>query len=55
MALNGRLELIDPFALFDPRQYELNFPNCDLALADLDGDGTVNARDIAPFIEVLFP
>ncbi len=48
---------IEPFitALFDPEQYALDFPECDLGQADLNLDGSVNALDIEPFLAVLFP
>lgn len=42
-------------ALFDPRVYELSFPDCDLGLADTNSDGAVNAFDIEPFLGILFP
>ena len=47
---------IEPFilALFDPDQYEIRYPDCDINNADLNGDGLINALDIEPFIELLF-
>ena len=47
---------IEPFlvALFDPAQYPILFPNCDIENADVNGDGSINAFDIEPFLELLF-
>ncbi len=48
---------IEPFilALFDPAEYELQYPDCDINLADINGDGSVDALDIEPFLGLLFP
>ena len=48
---------IEPFilAVFEPWNYELLYPNCDIRLGDINGDGTTNAFDIDPFVELLFP
>ena len=31
------------------------FPNCDINLADINGDGNIDAFDIEPFLNLLFP
>ena len=53
-----RLKAFDnePFilALFEPATYEVLFPDCDITLGDLNGDGEVDAFDIEPFLDVLF-
>lgn len=48
---------IEPFllAMFDPDEYAIHYPNCDLMLADVNCDDVVNASDIEPFIDLLFP
>ena len=48
---------IEPFlvALFDPVQYPILFPNCDIQNADINGDGFIDAFDIEPFLKLLFP
>ncbi len=48
---------IEPFlvALFDPGQYPILYPDCDINLGDINGDGLVNAEDIEGFIACLFP
>ncbi len=48
---------IEPFilALFDPGQYAIQFPDCDINLGDVNGDEVVDAFDIEPFLELLFP
>ena len=48
---------IEPFlvALFDPGQYPIQYPTCDINLGDINGDGDINALDIEPFLELLFP
>ena len=50
------LDDVDAFllALFDRVAYDKTHPDCDPLLADFNGDGTVDASDIEPFIEVLF-
>jgi hypothetical protein len=44
---------IDPFvlAILDPVMYELQYPDCDLALADTNEDGNVNSFDIDSFVD----
>ncbi|MCG3126874.1 MAG: hypothetical protein CHACPFDD_01729 [Phycisphaerae bacterium] len=46
---------VDPLVLLltDPGAYAAQFPNCDRRLADVNGDGSVNAFDVDPFIELL--
>ncbi len=46
---------IDPFvlALTDPAAYALAYPDCDPRLADINGDGLVDAFDIDPFVLAL--
>ena len=48
---------IEPFllALFDPDEYAIQFPDCDINTADINEDGSINAFDIEPFLELLFP
>ena len=48
---------IEPFlvALFDPAEYVVEYPDCEILQADLNADGTVNAFDIEPFLDLLFP
>ncbi len=41
--------------LFDPAFYDTRLPECDPTLADMNGDGRVDAFDIEPFLAVLFP
>lgn len=47
---------IEPFllAMFNPGEYAIRFPGCDINNGDIDGDGTVNAFDIEPFLVLLF-
>ena len=47
---------IEPFllALFDPAEYVNRFGGCDINLADINGDGGINALDIEPFLGLLF-
>ena len=47
---------IEPFllAMFNPDEYAIRFPGCDINNGDIDGDGTVNAFDIEPFLVLLF-
>jgi hypothetical protein len=42
-------------ALLNPTGYDARYPQCDPALADLDGDGSVTAFDIEPFVATLVP
>ena len=42
-------------ALFDPGSYPGQYPDCDINLADINGDGFIDAGDIEPFISLLFP
>ena len=46
---------IDPFvlAISDPAAYAAAWPDCDIMLADCNGDGLVDAFDIDPFVELL--
>ncbi|PYM69272.1 MAG: hypothetical protein DME03_22865, partial [Candidatus Rokuibacteriota bacterium] len=45
----------DPFvlALVDPARYARRYPRCDRALADVNGDGSVNALDVGAFLKLL--
>ena len=52
---------IEPFlvALFDPDEYPVRFPDCDIDLADINQDGRIDALDIdaldiEPFLRLLF-
>ncbi|MCG3128731.1 MAG: hypothetical protein CHACPFDD_03622 [Phycisphaerae bacterium] len=46
---------VDPLVLLltDPSAYTAQYPNCDPRLADVNGDGSVNAFDVDPFIALL--
>ena len=37
----------------DPDAYQLEYPNCDINHADLNGDGSLNSLDIDPFVDLL--
>ena len=47
---------IEPFlvALFDPENYPVLYPECEITRADINNDGRIDALDIEPFIELLF-
>ena len=55
---DGRINAFDiePFllALFDPHEYAIRFPDCEINNGDINGDGVVNAFDIGPFLDLLF-
>lgn len=40
-------------ALFDPSQYDEDYPACSAQLADVDGNGVVTVSDIAAFVQEL--
>jgi hypothetical protein len=40
-------------ALSDPPGYQAQYPDCDAKLADVNGDGKVDAFDIDPFVALL--
>jgi hypothetical protein len=46
---------VDPFvlALTDPDEYELQFPDCPITNADVNGDGYITFADIDPFTAML--
>jgi hypothetical protein len=46
---------IEPFvlALIDAAAYEREYPHCQLARADANGDGSLNGLDIDPFVDLL--
>jgi hypothetical protein len=48
---------ITPFliAVFEPWNYRLLYPDCNVFAGDINGDGSVNSFDIQPFVELLFP
>ena len=48
---------IEPFlvALFEPLEYSLRYPDCDIMRGDTNRDGSVNAFDIESFLDLLFP
>ena len=48
---------IEPFlvALFDPENYPVQYPNCNINNGDINGDGRIDALDIEPFLGLLFP
>ena len=41
--------------MFDPDEYAIQFPDCDIDLADINGDGSIDALDIEGFLGLLFP
>ena len=41
-------------ALFNPDQYALNYPACNILCGDMNGDGAVNGQDIDGFVAALF-
>jgi hypothetical protein len=43
------------YALIDPATYEIQYPDCDRMLADMNDDGAVNVLDIEPFIDLFIP
>ena len=47
---------IEPFlvALFDPDDYAIQYPDCNINNADTNGDGSIDAFDIESFLELLF-
>jgi choice-of-anchor B domain-containing protein len=47
---------IEPFlvALFEPGEYPIRYPDCDINRADINGDGAIDALDIEPFLNMLF-
>ena len=40
-------ELVPPF---DPQEHRNHYPDCDIELADINGDGSINALDIEPSV-----
>ena len=48
---------IEPFivALFEPENYPVLYPDCDINLGDINGDGSIDPLDIEPFLNLLFP
>ncbi len=40
-------------ALTDPEGYQLNYPDCGIQAADLNGDGVLNGGDVQPFVDLL--
>jgi hypothetical protein len=40
-------------ALTDPAGYQQEYPDCDLARADISGDGIVSVSDIGGFVQIL--
>jgi hypothetical protein len=56
---DGRIDAFDVeafiLALFDPSEYMIRFPECDIKIADMNDDNFVDRRDIGPFLDVLFP
>jgi hypothetical protein len=58
MNCDGLIDFFDVdgfvLSLFDPAQYAVQFPACDIAHADLDDSGSVDFFDIDPFVELLF-
>ncbi len=39
----------------EPSEYGSLYPDCDINLADINGDGSVDALDIEGFLNLLFP
>jgi hypothetical protein len=48
---------VDPFALalVDPAAYAAQYPACDPMRAEINGDGTVDGRDVGPMVELILP
>ena len=48
---------IEPFivAVFEPGDYPTLYPECNMDLGDMNLDGSVDAFDIEPFLDLLFP
>jgi len=40
-------------ALLDPEDYEATYPECDIALADLNGDAAINGDDVQLLINLV--
>ncbi|MCH7873399.1 MAG: hypothetical protein IID33_17010, partial [Planctomycetes bacterium] len=59
MNFDGEIDALDiePYllALFEPDEYLIRFPNCDINNADINRDGSIDALDIEPFLNLLFP
>lgn len=51
------LDDVDPFvlALLDPPEYAVQYPGCNINLADVNGDTFTDGRDAAAFTELLVP
>jgi len=47
---------VGPFvlAMLDPAAYQSQFPDCDIAPADMNGDGAVDGEDAQAFVDALF-
>lgn len=54
---DGWIDRVDvaPFilALLNPDEYDKQYPDCDLAAADVNLDGSVDLTDVEGFIELL--
>ncbi len=48
---------VEPFiiAIFEPANYPVLYPDCDIMLGDINGSGEVNSWDIEPFLALLLP
>ena len=54
VAISGVTAIVGASA-FEPDEYAIRYPDCDINNADINGDGTVDAFDIEPFLDLLFP
>ena len=59
MNCDGQIDALDIegflLALFDPDEYAIRYPECDINNADINGDGAIDALDIEGFLNLLFP
>ena len=55
LSLSARKKYLEDIRLFDPDEYPIRYPDCDINLADINGDGSIDALDIEPFLDLLFP
>jgi hypothetical protein len=42
-------------ALLDPAAFAIAHPGCNISGADIDQNGQIDGRDIAPFIRLFLP
>ncbi len=55
LATGTQAQYLNPFvlALPDPTAYAAEYPDCDILLADCNGDGVVDFGDINAFVALL--